>query len=282
MISKIFSFLKNVFLKNNEEQVSLGCFQDIPDDRDYYKEIESGVEPQYINLLEGIPFEATQQNNTNACTGHAMSAFLTILYSKLNKKDPMIFNPYYIYYWGRILAFNNANAYKQDKGSYLRATMQAVQKYGALTKEMCSLSSVYSRPKQEEVDKAHLLSIKNYFRIPTSGSIDPLTGKEDDVAYRSIIYTLIKEKLPILTALWYKPCAWSAVRKTGILDAPKNSESNKGGHAVCIYGYDPIDDTFLVTNSWGKSWGKNGFFKLTKAGLKHYIMDAWTVEFNYF
>jgi hypothetical protein len=285
MISKLFQTIKNWFCKTNSvHQYPCGCFQDIPDDRDYYKEIEQGVEPKYVNLLDGNNFKVTQQYNTNACTGHAMAAFLTILYSKIYKDEPIIFNYYYIYYWSRILAFNNKNAYKQDTGSYLRSTMQAVQKFGALSKDMCSMNSVYSRPKQLELDTSHLLAIKNYFRIPQDTTLDPLTGTytNPDCAYNAIIYTLVKERLPILAALYYAPNTWNTARKTGILDVPKFNENSQGGHAVCIYGYDPSDDTFLVTNSWGSTWGNNGFFKITKAALISFLMDAWTVEFNYF
>ena len=33
-----------------------------------------------------------------------------------------------------------------------------------------------------------------------------------------------------------------------------------GGHAVPIIGYDDTKKAFLIENSWGTSWGNNGFF----------------------
>jgi C1A family cysteine protease len=35
-----------------------------------------------------------------------------------------------------------------------------------------------------------------------------------------------------------------------------------GGHAVPLIGYDDTKQAFLVQNSWGTSWGNNGFFYL--------------------
>ena len=291
MIIKIVNFLKDLFSRKSLKNVSYdtknilsydntigsdnsqndsfycGAHKDIPDERDYIKEIELGVEKKYINLLEGVKFKPTYQGSTSACTGHAMATFLTILYSKLDKGNVLKFNPYYIYYWNRMLAYGTI---EHDRGCYLRETMQAVQKHGALTNELCSLNSVYKKPKDAEINKAHLLSIKNYFRLPY------------DNIYEAFVYTLVKERLPILTALTVKQSEWEMAGKTGILDDyyPNNKET--GGHAICIYGYDPNDDTFLAVNSWGELWGNKGFFKITKNGLIANVMDAWTVEYNYF
>lgn len=276
MITKIINFLKKIFSLNSDNVVqsdsvpcvmSYGAFKDCKDSRDYIKEIESGIEKKYTNLLDGIKLKASYQGTTNACTGHAMAAFLTILYSKLNKENLLSFNPYYIYYWNRMLAYGSVSS---DKGCYLRETMRAVQKYGALTNELCSLNSVYKKPKITEQSKAHLINIKNYFRLPS------------DNIYNSYVYTLVKERLPILTALYVKRADWEAARKNGILKNYYPNHSSVGGHAICVYGYDPSDDTFLAINSWGELWGNKGHFKITKSYLESNIMDAWTVEYNYF
>lgn len=278
MIGKIINFFKRLFSKSsNTEQmtnnlddyefISCGAFKDKSDNRDYIKEIETGVEKKYTNLLNDIKLKPTYQGSTNACTGHAMAAFLSVLYSKLDKENLLSFNPYYIYYWNRMLAYGST---KSDRGCYLRETMQAVQKYGALTNQLCSLNSVYSTPNTVEQTKAHLLRIKNYFRLPA------------DSIYDAFVYTLVKEKLPILTALYVKRIEWDIAKKTGILDKIISIQDFSGGHAICVYGYDESDDTFLAINSWGELWGNKGHFKITRKALESNIMDAWTVEYNYF
>lgn len=34
----------------------------------------------------------------------------------------------------------------------------------------------------------------------------------------------------------------------------------RGGHAICVVGYDDAKQAFKVQNSWGSTWGDNGFF----------------------
>ncbi|WP_428223354.1 C1 family peptidase [Flavobacterium sp.] len=41
-----------------------------------------------------------------------------------------------------------------------------------------------------------------------------------------------------------------------------------GGHCVCIVGYDDATKMFKVQNSWGKSWGKSGYFYVTYDAIK--------------
>ncbi len=36
----------------------------------------------------------------------------------------------------------------------------------------------------------------------------------------------------------------------------------QGGHAVILVGYDDIEHAWIAKNSWGSSWGDNGFFKI--------------------
>ena len=35
-----------------------------------------------------------------------------------------------------------------------------------------------------------------------------------------------------------------------------------GLHLVCVTGYDDVDQSWTVKNSWGPDWGENGFFHL--------------------
>ncbi|MFS4469973.1 C1 family peptidase [Chryseobacterium sp. T20] len=39
-----------------------------------------------------------------------------------------------------------------------------------------------------------------------------------------------------------------------------HSGAKRGGHAICVVGYDDAKQAFKVQNSWGPSWGDNGFF----------------------
>ncbi len=36
-----------------------------------------------------------------------------------------------------------------------------------------------------------------------------------------------------------------------------------GGHAVVVVGYDDVDQSFLIRNSWSSDWGENGYFRIS-------------------
>merc|ERR1712039_1040625 len=51
----------------------------------------------------------------------------------------------------------------------------------------------------------------------------------------------------------------------GWMPMPQAGEKIKGGHAVCIVGYDDACQVFIARNSWGTSFGDNGFFYMPYA-----------------
>ena len=53
------------------------------------------------------------------------------------------------------------------------------------------------------------------------------------------------------------------------------SEQSLGGHAMCVIGYDDVTETFEIMNSWGKSWGNEGYFKIK------YDVYAKVVKYGY-
>jgi hypothetical protein len=48
-----------------------------------------------------------------------------------------------------------------------------------------------------------------------------------------------------------------------------------GYHAVLAVGYNDASRTFKIMNSWGRSWGDNGFMTVTYQAAKNMIFEAW-------
>ena len=70
------------------------------------------------------------------------------------------------------------------------------------------------------------------------------------------------------------------VAKTGEVEMPRASESFMGGHAVLAVGYDERSQRFIVRNSWGKGWGKRGYFTMPYPYLLQSSLsrDFWTIR----
>jgi C1A family cysteine protease len=78
---------------------------------------------------------------------------------------------------------------------------------------------------------------------------------------------------------------------TGLLPLPDPSEQLQGGHAVALVGYDDNKQikrangtvstgAFLVRNSWGTSWGIQGYFWMAYdyVGNTQLASDFWVVQ----
>jgi C1A family cysteine protease len=61
---------------------------------------------------------------------------------------------------------------------------------------------------------------------------------------------------------------------------PSTAEQVIGGHAVLAVGYDDATRRFTVRNSWGKDWGKGGYFFMPYSYLldDNLAADFWTIR----
>jgi C1A family cysteine protease len=69
------------------------------------------------------------------------------------------------------------------------------------------------------------------------------------------------------------------VTKTGVAPMPAANETPLGGHAVLAVGYDDATERFVVRNSWGSTWGNEGYFTLPYAYLTNNGLsgDFWAI-----
>ncbi|MFH0772349.1 MAG: C1 family peptidase, partial [Candidatus Omnitrophota bacterium] len=59
---------------------------------------------------------------------------------------------------------------------------------------------------------------------------------------------------------------------------PKKKERAIGGHAVMAVGYNRSTERFIVRNSWGKDWGKDGYCTMPFEYLQTLSGDFWTIR----
>ena len=70
------------------------------------------------------------------------------------------------------------------------------------------------------------------------------------------------------------------VRHSGRAPMPVLYEQSRGGHAVLAVGYEEAHRRFIVRNSWGKKWGRRGYFTLPyRYFVNHRLsQDSWTIR----
>ncbi len=71
-------------------------------------------------------------------------------------------------------------------------------------------------------------------------------------------------------------------RSDGFWDKDLNRLYETGGHAMCIVGYDnkKFGGAFLLQNSWGEFWGKDGYAWITYKDYANYTYNAYVIELD--
>lgn len=63
--------------------------------------------------------------------------------------------------------------------------------------------------------------------------------------------------------------------KDGRIPYPNNNEDCYGGHAVCAVGYNDNNNLIKFKNSWGNSWGENGYGYISYDYFSNLAWDVW-------
>ena len=78
------------------------------------------------------------------------------------------------------------------------------------------------------------------------------------------VKTLLSMNLPIIIAVTVDG-SFDNLSSANNWIWKSHSGAVRGGHAICVVGYDDAKQAFKVQNSWGTSWGDHGFFWINYA-----------------
>ena len=238
------------------ERLPLGLLPDPPDVRDLPmgSVLPGGVKyppvVDYSMFMEGV----RDQGNEGACV-----AFGTCAMKEYQEKVE----------WSRNLQphLSTRMLYSECKkidgipnvdGTYIRSAMKVLSTQGVCTEATWPYSPnhpgiPFPRYKIEALENR----IKTYAKIATIPEL--------------ISSLYLNGPCPIgfyVTSVWYQ------VPRTGIVKDPSPRASKRGGHCVCVVGYSPAG--LKIRNSWGKSWGKDGYAVLSWAHVEKMMISCWS------
>ena len=280
------NFLKNIinklfnFNKAKRLNIKAGCKQDLPDVRDFKKQLPTitCAHPKMFSLRKYIPGGILNQRQTSACTGYAGAYAMSILINRQMELTQKTYkfkhvSPTYIYYNARKCEGFDT---KVDDGSSLRSIMKALLDPGAI--DISEMNESYNVTKEPPAITKTLpkYNISSYSRI-----------EQNDKTIEIMQRTLDIEHLPIVCGIMlYEDLMYKAYYNGGIFDYTDITDDKcVGGHAVCICGYKTINDKlyFEIVNSWGGLQGENGFNYLpAETVLTDNVFDIWTLNKKYF
>ncbi len=146
-----------------------------------------------------------------------------------------------------------------QEGTSIRYAMKVLNKIGVPTESAWPYKSVnVGKPKKWAKMIAVWALIDKYWRI------DTLTELRVALATNPVPIGI-----PCFSEIF-------SVGADGIVPYPSNPDDSKGGHAVCAVGYNNDSQLIKFKNSWGPSWGENGYGYLSYDYIRDFLWDAWT------
>jgi len=205
------------------------------------------------------------QDGIGSC---AASALACVSYFNLIKYKIIAFDAsrLFMYYNTRLLK----HTVDIDEGCSLRESLKAINQYGLCPEEMWpyNVNLFKVRPPLIAYNFGQKLNNITYYRIPQVLS--------------HLCQCLIDRYLFVFGISVYSNFETDIANNGGYVSLPNDKDAYLGGHAVCAVGYDNEKSVFIIRNSWGTSWGDNGYFYLpydyiTDVKLAY---DFWTFSYS--
>jgi len=253
---------------------TLTCRRDPIDRRDFiFSTSLLKVSEQPLTLPKSISHRNTMsgvrdQGNLGSCVGFAITAMKewqeTIENSKeilAGKRDSRKGKEYDLseawVYWNA----KKIDPWPDEEGTSIRYAMKVLQKIGTPCEGGWKYSDVNpGKPESWATLVSKWSIIDSYWRLNNLTELK--TALNDG---------------PVVIGI---PCFLEIFMAdyTGYIPYPLNPDVIYGGHAICIVGYDDNKQQVVFKNSWGSSWGNNGYGILPYRYINDFMWDAWTCK----
>lgn len=246
-------------------QHTYGWNPDRPDQRDHFFSahwLDLLKLPAHVDLRPGCP-AIYDQGELGSCTANAIAAALE--YDQMKQQEtPFTPSRLFIYYNER----KKEHSVNSDSGAAIRDGMKSVSKQGACHETLWpyDISQFAIEPPKQCYDDALLHRSVSYQRVQQSLSqLKASLAGGCPVVFGFSVYDSFES---------------AEVAQTGIVPMPGPNESFLGGHAVLAVGYDDASQTFFIRNSWGTSWGQQGYCVMPYAYLlsRGLASDFWMIK----
>lgn len=241
---------------NDLEQKGIPCSSNLKNKNltELIKVIEIPIDlPEFHDLSEDMP-PVRSQGSQWCCTAWATTYYLKSYQEKIQHGYEYltyenVMSPAFVYNQSK----ENEHC---DSGSYIVNALEILKEYGVNNWKDFPYSDTQctNLPDEELLNKASLNKIKEYFRvgIPESNS---------DVNYTliNLIKTLIYQKNPIVIALDWEDLIFENRNEELTATSFSQNPTDECPHAVLLVGYDNEMNAFKIINSWGTSWGNEGY-----------------------
>lgn len=216
--------------------------------------------PRQYNLYNEFPYffpPIMDQENINCCVPISISTIYYYLTFKQNNIIKMRISSLYLY--NLIKKQNNLefiskscdsldSAFNDDPGATIYETLKILKKNGSCPEFLYTYNkdNFNINPDDHLIKFANKCKLLNFTKISRYNLKNQLLNNNPVICGIKIFNSFHSEK----------------TIKTGIIDLPHKLDYLLGGHSIVIIGYNNYIDSYIFINSWGTSWGDNGFGKI--------------------
>lgn len=154
----------------------------------------------------------------------------------------------------------------ESEGTQTKLALNIARKYGCVPDSYLPMNGSLA-----QMSRAQFYAKAAQYRIASFHSLKGLNSQQTLSNWRRWLCN----EGPILTRLNVEGAWDSATSTNGVLKT-YDSSSVRGGHAVCIVGYEKKH--FIVRNSWGTTWGDGGFAYASESYAKKAFKEGYGVK----
>jgi len=245
-----------------------GCKKDIPDLRDQFYSAKVTEEALATSVdLRSKCSPIVDQGNLGCCSSCAIASGLREFKAKAAGNWKALSRLFH--YWEERKLEGTIST---DSGATISDGMKVLKNIGVCpeTDWPYDISTFKNSPTQKDLNDAPAYKISSYQRVTSL----------------SLLKAAIAEDYPVVIGVAvYASFEGDAATSTGIIPMPDTStEKLLGYHAICCVGYndnktaDGQTGYVIFRNSWGTSWGAEGYGYLPYAYFNSLVTDMWTSQ----
>jgi C1A family cysteine protease len=239
----------------------------LPDIRDYRLNFSGAeVAPEVDLRKTGYAAQIWDQGPLGSCTAHGAGFAYAFDLEKQGQGDDFTPSRLYIYYNTRVIE----GTVSEDSGASITDAIKSINKYGAPPEAdwQYNTDRFTEKPSVQAYTDGALRQAVKYARVnQTVADMQACLTAGTPIVIGFTVYESFESQ---------------AVADTGDVPMPTTSEQVMGGHCVAVVGYivrngKPV---WICRNSWGTSWGDEGYFYMPQAYLvnRSLASDFWTVQ----
>lgn len=224
-------------------------------------EISPGDLPDKMDIRAGCP-PVYDQGQLGSCTAQSIAGAYE--FDEMRQHNPEVFIPsrLFIYYNERAME----GTIDHDSGGEIRDGMKSINTDGVCHENLWpyEINKFTEKPSHVCYDDAHQHHSIKYERL--SQNLHELKH-------------CLSEGFPFVFGFMvYQSFESKEVVRTGYMTMPLSNDQLIGGHAVMAVGY--TKDHFIIRNSWGKTWGDQGYFYMPYEYILNpkLASDFWTLR----